>query len=258
MINPLKILIFGKNSIITREFVNSKFLNLKAILIIRSVSVIKKNIINEKKILKVIENFNPNFILNNISIKDIKYCEKKKFESFLINTKFSNILNNISIKKKIYYIFFSTASLFERYKSNKPFNVNTRPKFKNYYSKTKLLAENKIKINKRGIIIRISNLYSQYTKNFIYRICFNIKKNKKIMALHNCYFTPVNAKDLVNFFVKKISTNPSYYSKKKIIHFSENNHQTRYNFFLKVEKNVGLKRNIKFKFCGLKKFLNKI
>ena len=78
MINQLKILIFGKNSIITREFVNSKFLNLKAILIIRSVSVIKKNIINEKKILKVIENFNPNFILNNISIKDIRYCEKKK------------------------------------------------------------------------------------------------------------------------------------------------------------------------------------
>jgi dTDP-4-dehydrorhamnose reductase len=278
MIKPARILIFGKRSIITREFVNYYKPKSNQIKIINSSKIIKGFKINENNILKYIKNYRPNIIINNISIKNLSCCEKNKKKSFLVNVKFSDILNQITQKKKIYYIFFSTASLFEKYKYQlESFDVNCKPKFKNYYSKTKLFAENQIKINKKGIIIRVSNLYSNNTKNFIYKLCLDLKKNKKIIAKNNCYFTPVNTIDLVNFIIKKIFNNLRYYCKKKIIHFSENNSQSRYDFFKKAEKyfnkknlvskdfsiknsqiNTSLKCNIRYNFLGLKYFLKKI
>ena len=278
MIKLVRILIFGKRSIITKEFVNYYKQKSNQIKIIDSSKIIKDLKINENNILKYIETYSPNIIINNISIKNLLFCEKNKKKSFIINAKFSNILNQISQKKKIYYIFFSTASLFENYKYRlESFDVKCKPKFKNYYSKTKLLAEKKIKMNKKGIIIRISNLYSNNTKNFIYKLCLDLKKNKKIKAKYNCYFTPVNTKDLVNFIITKIFNNFKYYCKKKIIHFSENNFQNRYEFFKKAERffnkknlvlkdfsiknsqvNTSLKCNVRYNFFGFKYFLKKI
>jgi dTDP-4-dehydrorhamnose reductase len=278
MIKLARILIFGKRSIITQEFVNYYKLKFNQIEIINSSKIIKDFKINENNILKYVESYRPNIIINNISIKNLSYCEKNKKKSLIVNVKFSDVLNQITKKKKIYYIFFSTASLFENYKSQlESFDAKCKPKFKNYYSKTKVLAENKIKMNKKGIIIRISNLYSNNKKNFIYKLCLDLKKNKKIKAKNNCYFTPVNTRDLVDFIIKKIFNNFTYYCKKKIIHFSENNSQSRYEFFKKAEKyfnkknlvskdfsiknsqiNTSLKCNIRYNFSGFKYFLKNI
>ena len=274
-----KILIFGKKSIITKEFINfekkSKLIKIK---IINSSKIIKDNKINEEYILKCIESFKPKVIINNISIKNLAYCEKNKKKSYFVNFMFSNVLNRISKQKKIYYIFISTASLFENYKKKqKAFTVNCKPSFNNYYSQTKLIAERSLMSNQKAIIFRLSNLYSSYTKNFIYRLCVCIKNDQQINAKYNCFFSPVNTSDLVNFIILKIFPNFSYYCKKKIIHFSENNFQSRFNFFLKVEKffnkrnlvlkdydiknfqiNTCLKSNIRYNFLGLKNFLKKI
>jgi dTDP-4-dehydrorhamnose reductase len=278
MIKLARVLIFGKRSIITKEFVNYCNTKSSQIKIIDSSKIIKNFKINENNILKYIENYRPNIIINNISIKNLSFCEKNKKKSFILNVKFSDILNQITQKKKIYYIFFSTASLFENYKYQlETFDVKCKPKFKNYYAKTKLFAENKIKMNKKGIIIRTSNLYSINTKNFIYKLCLDLKKNKKIKAKYNCYFTPVNTRDLVGFIITKIFNNLTYYCKKKIIHFSENNTQNRYEFFKKAEKyfnkknlvskdfsikdsqiNTSLKCNVRYNFFGFKYFLKKI
>tara|TARA_Y100000389_G_scaffold74138_1_gene70769 strand:+ start:543 stop:1379 length:837 start_codon:yes stop_codon:yes gene_type:complete len=273
-----RVLIFGKRSIITREFLDYYSSKSNQIKIIHSSKIIKNFKIDEKNILKYVNNFKPNIIINNISIRNFLYCNKNKKKSFLVNVKLSDIINKISKKKKIYYIFISTASLFENYKNEKKaFDIKCKPSLKNYYSETKLLAEKSLRLNKRGIIIRTSNLYSNYTKNFIYKLCFNLKKNKKIRAKYNCYFSPVNTKDLVNFIILKIFSNLSYYCKKKIIHFSENNFLSRYEFFKIAEKyfkkenlvlkdlgirntqiNTCLKSNVRYKFFGFKYFLKKI
>ena len=77
-----RVLIFGKRSIITREFLDYYTPKSNQIKIIHSSKIIKNFKIDEKNILKYVNNFKPNIIINNISIRNFLYCKKTKKKFF--------------------------------------------------------------------------------------------------------------------------------------------------------------------------------
>ena len=269
-----KILIFGSKSIITKEIINFKTLNI-ILKIIPSKSI---NFHSKHKICKIIEKFNPNFVINNIAITNFNFCEREKKVAYLINTNFPYFLSSISYKYDFYLIHFSSSSIFEMNKNNNPFTILESPLPKSIYAKSKLLSEKKIQNFEKTIIIRLSVLYSRFLKkDFIYKCYKSLLSEKIIEVAKDSYFSPTNTYDLVNFIILKVIKKPLYYSKKKIIHFSPNNHLSRYKFIriiekkigkcnlvigvlrsklnVKIQYNVSLKSNVRFKFLNLKKYI---
>ena len=102
---------------------------------------------------KIFEKFSFRYVINCVAITNLNKCEKNKKNAWLINTLLPEKLSKLSQKKNFKYIHISTDHMFSS-KKIKYFKENTKYKNINYYSKTKIMAEKKIKNNKKNLIIR--------------------------------------------------------------------------------------------------------
>ena len=113
------------------------------------------NILNTKKLEKYLfKNKNINLIIHCAAFARVKKCETNKKMAFNINVKgTNNIVKSITkIRKDIKLIFISSDAVYSSNKGNYKENDKLAPY--NYYGKTKLLAEKKVKKFKKYIIIR--------------------------------------------------------------------------------------------------------
>jgi len=150
-----------------------------------SYSLFTGNIINKKHINNWLSKNNKieyifHFAAYTLAEKS-RINKKKAFNTNVIGT--NNLLNIINLKKNKISLFFSSTSHVYKY-SKKPIKENSSLKPSSYYGKTKLLAEQKIKKNKKKYlkycIARIFSIYHKNQKNhFLYpSIKKKLKKNK--------------------------------------------------------------------------------
>jgi UDP-glucose 4-epimerase len=135
--------------------------------------------------------------------------EKKK--TYRVNvTGTENILKSINSKNKNYFLFFSSSSHVYKF-SKKPLSEKSTTIPISYYGKTKLLAERKIKRNKKKnfnyFIGRIFSIFHKSQKKpFLYpSIVEKIKncKSKKIFIKNgNCIRDFSNAEKIIKIFLK--------------------------------------------------------
>ena len=140
------------------------------------------------KLKKIFDKFLFRYVINCAAITNLNKCEKDKKNAWIINTLLPEMLSNLSKKKNFKYIHISTDHIFSS-KKIKYFKENVKYRNINYYSKTKIMAEKKIKNNKKNLIIR-TNFTGFKTKSlqstFIGWVIFNIKKKIKFHYLMTC------------------------------------------------------------------------
>ena len=167
-----------------------------------SYSLFTGNIINKKHINNWLsKNNNIEYIFHFAAYtraEKSRINKKKAFITNVIGT--NNLLNIINLKKNKISLFFSSTSHVYKY-SKKPIKENSSLKPSSYYGKTKLLAEQKIKKNKKKYlkycIARIFSIYHKNQKNhFLYpSIKKKLKKNKsKIISINGAN----NVRDFTN------------------------------------------------------------
>lgn len=198
----------------------------------KNLKLLKLDLFNKKKLCQFIEDNNIDTIINVAGLTNIEQCEKNKKKALKTNV---NIVENLKItaqKFNVKIIHISTDHIFSGKKigyyseKSKPFPVN-------YYSKTKLMAENKIKQYKKSLIIR-TNFFGgkSDTKNSFSEYILNNTINKKNTYLwDDVYFTPVNINFLIEVINKLIIKNVF-----GIINIASNDKISKFNFGLKLCK----------------------
>ena len=83
----MKILVFGKNGQVGSKL--SKFKN------VISISREEGNFLDTKKVISLIDKYDPSIVINSVAKTDVDLCEKEKSESEVINT-----ITPIEIAKK--------------------------------------------------------------------------------------------------------------------------------------------------------------
>jgi dTDP-4-dehydrorhamnose reductase len=137
----------------------------------------------------------------------------------------------MSLRCKLIHI--STDYIFDG--KNGSYSENSLPNPINYYGKTKLEAENCIRSSqKKYIIVRTGNLYSEYLDISSNRLCWilnDLKNNKEINAAVDMLSKPTSINSLSNTIIKLLPFNQNL-----IVNYSGQDKLSIYDFALLVAK----------------------
>ena len=171
----------------------------------------------------LIDNIKPEIVIISSANTNIEDCEKNKKKTFLLNFKLVKIVTDLSKKYKFKIIFFSSDQV---YKDGIDFSKEkNKLKPLNYYSKTKILAEDYIKKKLKYYLILRTNFFGYGPK---YRSSFSdlilsenkkkIKKNYFVDNKFSSIYLPFLVKALEKLITKNVLgiynlCSPNYMSK---------------------------------------------
>ncbi len=180
-----KILITG-SGLLANSFRN-KFPNSECFFTYRKNQLqIKKSILlditNKNELEKKILNINPDIIIHTAAITDLDWSEKNEAATFSVNTHATQHIQELAKRIDAKMVFISTDSVFDGKYGNYKEDDKVNPI--NIYSKSKVLAENKIKDYKKSLIIR-GTFYGLKNgkKESFFSYLLNELKNNKIIKI---------------------------------------------------------------------------
>ena len=209
-----EILLLGSSGKLGKEIFNYKKKQ------IRNPSKKELNILNKKKIEKyLLDNQNINLIIHCAALARVKKCERNKKKALNVNVKGTdNIVKSIlKTNRNLKLVFISSDAVYGANRGN--FKENDKLAPYNYYGKTKVLAEKKVKNLKKYMIIR-TRFFSKKNIPFNYSATNIFTSSLEINVLVKYIFRLIK-KDFngtINLGRKKISDFKLYKRyKKKLI-----------------------------------------
>lgn len=197
---------------------------------------------NEKEVFSLIKNFEPSFIIHTAALTNVDECEKYPDKAWEINVKGTeNIAKSASqIGAKVVYI--STDYVFDGTKGL--YTENDSPNPINYYGKTKLEGELKIKeFCENYAICRLSSLYGWNTTtkklNFATWIVEKLRKNEIAKLFTDQYTTPTFADNAARACMEIIERDKS-----GVYHIASKECMSRYEFGIKSAEIFRLNKSL--------------
>lgn len=236
-----KVIIFGSSGGLG-SYLSKK---LKGYYLIYPIGKIKKkykvNLLIKNDVDKLVRRINPDIIINCVASTSVDRCINDYNYAFKGNvTTAQNIVHAIKkLTKKIHLIHISTDQVYnsKMFCKNKESQIN----LSNNYSKTKFLAEQKIKKISNYTIIR-TNFFGKFfsTKlSFSDFIIKNLKNNKKILMPTNIFYSPIHVNYLNNYIVDIIKKNL-----KGIYNIGSQDFISKYDFAYKIAELKNLNQNL--------------
>jgi len=207
-----KLLVLGGSGLVGSSFINTSKTDYDIIfsyntnkIKIPNTQSFQIDLLDDNKIEKIIENYNPDIVLHTIAHSSVDLCETDHSIANKLHIDTTNQIANIcaSINSKL--IFLSTDAVFEG-QLNKKYCETDIPNPINYYGKTKLDAE-KIVLNasSNNVVLRTSVIYGWHKKSrFTNWILSYLKDNKIVDPFSDQFNTPTLIDDLIQVILKII------------------------------------------------------
>lgn len=163
---------------------------------------------NQEKLKLLISEIRPEIIIICLANTNIESCENNKISTKKLNFDQVKIITKLSKLYKSRLIFFSTDQVYRN--SKNPSSENSTLKALNYYTKTKILAEQYIKKNLKNYLILRTNFFGygpKYRKSFSDLILYYEKKKIVKYYFFDNFFSPIYLPYLVKALGKLIETN---------------------------------------------------
>ena len=191
---------------------------------------------NQKKILELIKEIQPDIVVNTVAHSSVDLCESDHKIADKLHVDITQDITQVckDVDSKLVYI--STDAVFQG-ELNKKYNELDQPNPINYYGKTKLQAEQIIlNASPKNVILRSAVIYGWHKKSkFTNWIIQSLKEKRMVDPFIDQYNTPTLVDDLVksllNIFEKNISG---------IFHATSNSCINRYEFALVLANTFGL------------------
>ena len=196
---------------------------------------------DENKVIELIKEANPDYVLHTAAIADTGKCEEDKQSSFDINVKGSiNIAKSCSIcNAKMIHL--STEQIFNGNSEAGPYSEETIPQPNTTYGKHKLQAENEINnILEEAWILRLTWLFGfperfgRVNPNIVWNVLSAALRNKKIRIPSNEYRGMTYVYNLLNNIPKILELPYGVY------HSGSENNLSTYNIAEIVVDELGL------------------
>ena len=189
--------------------------------------------LTKKKLLEsVLSKIRPNIVINLVANTDVDNCERYKNKCFKTNVQTVKNLAYYSKKLDFRIIHISTDQLYDANKYNKEHEV----KIKNYYAKTKYIAD-KIVNTSNGCVLR-TNFFGYNHSNNKGIVNWILSTNDKIYLYKNMYFSPLYVKTLVKY-IEIVTRNFN----SGIYNLGSKNKISKSNFIKKIIKKFKLNLN---------------
>ena len=207
-----KLLVLGGSGLVGSSFINTSKTDYDIIfsyntnkIKIPNTQSFQIDLLDDNKIEKIIENYNPDVVIHTIAHSSVDLCETDHNVADILHVDMTKKIANTcaSINSKL--IFLSTDAVFEG-QLNKKYCENDIPNPINYYGKTKLEAE-KIVLNAsiNNVVLRTSVIYGFHKKSrFTNWILDYLKDGKSVDPFSDQFNTPTLIDDLVQVILKII------------------------------------------------------
>ena len=192
---------------------------------------INKNLTKLNAINKIIKEHKPQIIINFTALTDVNYCEINKELAYEVNFKIvENIIDTIkNTNIKFYHI--STDAIYDKDSGfSKEFEINP----KNYYAKSKLLADDYIIKNKYNAL-RVNFIdFSFYKTNFFTNAICEIFKGKDYHAFTDVFFNPLTLNQLSKIILEILLRNLDV----GILNIGSTTETSKYHLLEKIVSNI--------------------
>ena len=241
MCNLNNVIVTGANGILANEIKLNFSKKIKVFFYNKN----KFNIRNYNQSYKICKIIKPKLIINTAAYTDTENSEQQKKDVNKTNVKGLENLIKISKLLDIKLIHFSSDYIFNG-KKRKPYLETDKTKPLNYYGKSKLKGELLIKKHyyKNTMLFRTSLLYSEFNKNILKTIIYNLKKNNDINFMHDVICSPTSANSLAKFLNFILINNLFKYG---IYNFCDSGYCSNYEYALYVKKLIDKKKLFKTK-----------
>ena len=211
----MKILLLGKGQLGKEIYRYLKVKKFNISFYYKKISNKKFDLTKKKNLQKIFLKEKPSIVINCIAFTDVDLCEKFKNKALKVNYKFVKRLVDFSNQFNSKLIHFSTDYIFDGKK--KTYYESDKGKPINFYGYSKYLSDKYIIKNcKKYLILRVSWLYSENSKNFINKIIYKLKSLNNIKVTPYEFGVP-NDVEFISYIVHKLI---NLYKTKK--YFSKN------------------------------------
>ncbi|OUV02294.1 MAG: dTDP-4-dehydrorhamnose reductase [Betaproteobacteria bacterium TMED82] len=220
----MKILLLGRNGQVGKSIYHKKKRGQEIRTVGRETLPFDDGYLLLKNFQLVLMEFKPDVVVNAIAYTNVDQAEEEKDLAFKINGFSLEIIASVIRKfnknfKPVTLIHFSTDYVFDG-SGTKPWVPSDIPKPLNTYGHSKLYGEQVIiSADIPFIILRISWIYSIYSKNFLLSIFKRIKDGGTLRVVSDQIGTPTSA-TFVSEFCHHLFKNFNYLEKTGVYHLS--------------------------------------
>jgi dTDP-4-dehydrorhamnose reductase len=153
---------------------------------------------NKADIKKIVNDFNPGYIVHLAALTDMEYCEKNIIDAYRTNTEAVQFLSREAQKRNIPFLYISTAGIFDGEKES--YEEEDMPNPLSVYGRSKYLGELITLSIPKSVVIRAGWMMGggpRKDKKFIGKVIKQINEgNKEIFALTDKLGVPCYTYDL--------------------------------------------------------------
>ncbi len=195
--------------------------------------------ITTEKIRRSIRRSNPDVVIHCAAFTDVDGCEVEKEKAWNVNVKGTENVAKACQEVDARMIYVSTDYVFDG--ENGMYKETDEPHPINYYGKTKLEGERKVKeICEDYVIARTSVLYGWHERlNFVTWVIKQLKKNDKIQIVTDQYTSPTSADNLAEVLLEIAENNLH-----GVHHTAGSERVNRHDFTLKIAEVFDLDKGL--------------
>ncbi len=209
---------------------NEKIKNCKVVLI---------DITDREKLIKLITEINPNYILHLAALTDVNSCEEKKELAWKVNVE--GVKNITFVAKEIgaKLVYVSTNYVFDGKKGM--YTEEDEPNPINYYSLTKVKGEKEALNYSNSVVTRLCPFGwgSENNPSFNARIIDKLSRGEKVNLFTNQFFSPISTSNYAEVLMKIFESDFT-----GIINIAGSERLSRYEFAKKLAEVFELNPNL--------------
>jgi dTDP-4-dehydrorhamnose reductase len=205
-------------------------------------NVYQLDVTKRADVFKLIENIKPDFVIDTHALHNVDYCELHPEEAWLVNVEGTKNVAEACRTFGCKYVFISTDYVFDGKKAT-PYTEKDKPNPLNYYAKTKLIAEEAIKILTTDYIIaRTAVLFGVGglgKEPFALWLIKKLKNGEEVKAVIDQYNNPTLVDSLAKILLTLCEND-----KVGLFHIAGKTNLNRYEFSLKIAETFGLNKEL--------------
>ncbi len=201
----------------------------------------KLDITDEKRVLNIVKEVRPDFIIHGAAVAETKFCEENPEFAYNLNVNGAVNMAKAADAVKSKMIFFSTEQIFNGNSGEGPFKEEDLAMANTQYGKTKLEAEKKILDTVEGLwILRLTWMFGmperglKINPNILWDTVKSAYKQQKAIVPVNEYRGMTYVYDLVDQIEKVFGMDRGIY------HTGSENNMSRYHTVKFILKELGL------------------
>jgi len=194
------------------------------------------DITNKEKILKVISEYHPDYLINCAAYNLVDQAEEDSALAFAINADSLGFLADICRENDIFLIHYSSDYVFDG-KKNAPYAEEDIPHPINIYGKSKLKGEENLQTNLNNyLIFRLSWVIGAGKQNFLYKLSQWAKKNYELKISDDEISVPTFTRDIAEITLLSLR-----HELKGLYHLVSSGYASRYELAKYYAQKVNLK-----------------